>query len=82
MAIIGNIQLRLANEIAKDTEDAWRGHRRDCPRCATAQRERKLENMCRAGGSLYDDRKAAAADLARERRLAKLPIPGQEVLFQ
>jgi hypothetical protein len=37
--------------------------------------------MCRNGKALYDDMKACQADLARERELAKAPIPGQEGLF-
>jgi hypothetical protein len=76
-----NLQLRLANTIAVEAEERWKHHKRDCPKCATAQRERKIPDMCRRGGLLYKDRNATAADLLKERKLAKEPMPGQEALF-
>ena len=76
-----NLQLTLANSVAHDAEDRWKAHRRDCPKCADGQRKRKNGEMCNAGRMLYEDRCVTAADLAKERELAKQPLPGQEALF-
>lgn len=76
-----NLQLTMARSAAADADDRWRAHRRDCPKCSGAQRSRKLPEMCGAGSKLYADMKACQADLAEERKLAKLPMPGQEALF-
>jgi hypothetical protein len=76
-----NLQLRLAITLAGLAEDEWKAHRMHCPRCADAQHRRRPAEMCRAGSRLYDSRSECLADLARERRLARLPAPGQEQLF-
>jgi hypothetical protein len=81
MTKIGNLQLTLANAAATEAEERWKDHKRDCPRCSTAQRARQIPDMCRRGGLLYKDRNETAADLTRERELAKEPYPGQEPLF-
>jgi hypothetical protein len=76
-----NLQLVLARSAAADAQDNWRAHCRDCPKCISAMRARKPASMCNRGGILYADHKACQADLARERKLARQPLPGQEALF-
>lgn len=76
-----SIETTLARTQAMHAGVRWHGHRRDCPRCVTAQRARKPDQMCVAGVSLYQAHREAEAELTRQIELDQQPIPGQEGLF-
>ena len=71
----------IANAKARAAEHEWKWHRQGCPACSAGARKRQRGTMCDAGLDLYDAHRAAAAELAENRRLDKLPIPGQGTLI-
>lgn len=76
-----SLQLTLANAEHRAADERWRDHKLGCPPCSAAQHTRKPEGMCRGGGVLYVSLKARERELTEERRLERLPMPGQEGLF-
>ena len=66
-----------ARSVARQAEMNWKLHKRDCPRRMSAQWKR----MCSRGCYLRRVHLAAAAGLAKSRRLDKLPSPDQAPLF-
>lgn len=78
--MLENRPLREAREAFQAAEQAWREHRHDCVTCERAVRQRVLSDMCKPGWAAYRTRRDATAALEEERRLAKLPMPGQAEL--
>jgi hypothetical protein len=74
-----SLQLTLANAAFRNAEDKWRYHRRHCPECAQAS-HRRIPTTCSEGDRLREDFETCKADLAEERRMDKLPVPGQLTL--
>lgn len=59
----------------------WADHARHCPACTRAVRARKPGQCCPDGAVLYEGRRAADAELTRNREADKAPLPGQAALF-
>ena len=70
----------IANAKARAAEHDWKLHKRHCPSCSAAASARKWDRLCIMGDRLYRDHGAAQAELRENRKLDKLPIPGQGVL--
>ena len=68
----------LANAKAKAAALDWKDHRTHCHLCAPPRVRR--EDMCDVGIEIHDGHRSAQAELAENRRLDKLPIPGQGAL--
>ena len=66
---------------ANAADQAWREHKRDCPRCMAAVRGRQWDQLCAGGGELRTEQTRTARELAENRKLDKLPSPDQEALF-
>jgi len=82
MTWLGTRETREARIAAQAAEADEKEHRRDCVTCIRAVRQRQPESRCDAGRELDKARRETAAQLKRERDLDKLPIPGQEPLFE
>jgi hypothetical protein len=67
----------LANAKARAAEHEWKAHRTLCHACAAAAKARKWDRLCVIGAPLWAVKGFADRDLAENRRLDKLPIPGQ-----
>lgn len=78
---LGSRQTREAREVAQRADGDEREHRRDCITCVRAVRQRRTDERCDAGRQLAKAKRGADAELAKQRRLDKLPIDGQEPLF-
>lgn len=79
---IGTRETREARELAQSAEADDRDHRRNCIDCTRATRQRREDARCQRGRELLKARREADAHLAEQRRLDKLPAPGQQPLFE
>jgi hypothetical protein len=70
-----------ARAAARAAEANWKAHHGSCPRCTRAVRSRQWDDLCRWGSDIYQEHRNAKTELARNRRLDKLPAPDQEALF-
>jgi hypothetical protein len=72
----------IARAVARAAEHEWKQHLAHCPMCTAAARGRRWDHLCDAGQRLHGEHRRAQAQLAEERRLDKLPIPGQGTLLE
>ena len=73
MTYLASLQTTLARNVAAHLEDRWRWHKHNCPECP--------KNKCQHGRDLWRDLTEARTCLAEQRRLDKMPLPGQEALW-
>jgi hypothetical protein len=71
-------EARIAEQYAAN---AWKYHRGGCPECAAAARARHWGELCQTGAEARSVHAVAAAILADNKRLDRMPIPGQEPIF-
>jgi len=71
----------IANAKARAAEHEWKTHRTHCGTCGPAASARKWDRLCATGAPLWAAKRDADRELAENRRMDKLPIPGQESLI-
>ena len=82
MGQLTNWRLNVANEAVEKADALWREHRQSCVKCEIARRRKNDEkSMCGHGQLLFASRAARHAELEREQKLAKEPMPGQVAMF-
>jgi hypothetical protein len=81
MTWLGSRETREARLAAQEADDAARQHQHFCIECTRAARQRRPADRCAEGRKLAEVKRQAAEQLRAERKLDKLPAPGQEPLF-
>ena len=76
-----SLETTLARAEANAREQAWKAHKRECPRCSAAAGARKWDELCPAGLACHDCLVIARRELAENRKLDKMPSPDQEALL-
>lgn len=67
---------------AEEVAANWRAHKRFCVRCDAAARRRRWDDLCSVGRNARQANLDAASALAENRRLDRLPPPGQTTIDQ
>jgi len=76
-----SLETTLARAEAEQAGRDWKAHKRECLQCSIAAGWRQWAALCPAGACARDAHAEAKRELAENRRLDKLPSPGQEALF-
>jgi hypothetical protein len=76
-----SLPTRIAARAREDAAGKWRDHRKSCPVCDKATRERRPRGLCGRGRALNLDYAQATADYQENRRADAAPDPNQGELW-
>lgn len=76
-----SLPTRIAARAREDAAQRWRDHRKSCPTCDKAARERRPRGLCERGLGLNLDYAQADTDYRRNRRADAQPNPDQGAIW-